>query len=577
MDAYNPTKFSIKRGAAFLLVFILALLGTAHAREAPFERLAQEALSYFTPMEGKVTSVSDGTITSDLGTESGIKEGMRLSISREGAPFVHPVTKEKLGLIESHIGRAEVIQAGPDSSRLKVLSGSPEEGDILRLSSALVRLMFYQFSDVDWNVSEEYYDTLKDTGRFELIDTAPGNASREDIIEEARRLGAEVALVLTSYKSGEDLILSQSLLWVEDGEELYADSAAIEADLLAELRIGSELFTPKKEYIIVFDVPSSTSFVEAGDIDGDGTPELLLGSRTEISFHKTDGPLDAALGGLELKGPKSEEFIWVEVYDLDGDGKDEVVVNSKRSERIMSRVYKYRNGKFTEELKGNHFLRVVDGTLYGQKYIKGDGYGGPVFRVHWGKGGADKPEVLDLPKGVNIFDFNFIETAEGERATVAFDDSGRLNLYDEKGKKIWRSPESYGEPLIRFRKKARSTVNIRADDDTTTTYSMDEWSVKDKIHVMGRSAIVVKRIPLTEKAPGLGITGSQVMSLRQAGPAFQETAMIKDISGGITDMSLVGDRAYLLVSPPLGLDAKKLLKGKNPLINKIYIYSLKGI
>lgn len=579
MNQVKPFEFLIKKATALILAVAVAfsLANTANAEEGPFENLAESTVSYFTPVEGAVTAVGEDTISSDIGTSAGIREGMRLTITRKGAPFVHPITKEKLGLTESHIGRAEVVEAGPDGSTLKVLSGEPEAGDILRLTSAAVRTLFFQSSDVDWNVSEEYYDALKDTGRFELIDTAPGIPVDETIIEQARDRGAEVALVLTSAKSPEGLVLKQRLLWVEDGATLSAESVTLSDDLLADLKLGSDLFTPKKDFIITFVVPSRTNFIASGDIDGDGAKELLLGDSNTISFHNAGGSLEDILGGLELSGPKTETFIWVDVDDLDGDEKDEIIITSLRGDRIISRVYKYDGSGFSVELESNHFLRVIDGALYGQKFARDEGYKGPVFPVEWGTSAGDgKPEALKIPQGINIYDFNVMTTKEGEKAVVAYDDAYHLNLYGEDGQWTWRSPESYGAPLLSFKKTASGTVNIRPADSNTTVYAKDEWNVKDEIHVIGRSAIAIKRIALVEQAKGMGFKNSQVIGLNWFGPVFQETPMIKDVSGNITGLAVIDEKLYLLVNPPMGFDAKKLLKGKSPVAKHIYVYSLKG-
>jgi hypothetical protein len=577
MDIHNLIR-TLTRTVFALAALCLAVVfsGTSYASENPFDQLTGKTLQFFTTMEGSVTSVSDGTVTSDLGTESGIRVGMRLNISREGAPFIHPITKEVIGQIESLVGRAEVIEADADSSVLRVLRGSPAKGDILRLTSANILAMFYQSSEVGWNVSEEYYEKLKASGRFELIDTAPGTARDEDIVAEADRLGAEVAIVLTSKRSNEDLILTQRLIWVEDGAELSSDSATIEADLLADIRLGSELFIPKKEHIIALDIPYRASHIASGDINGDGTKDLILSTSTRIGFLKASNPLEQAFGEIELKLARNETILWIDAYDLDGDKKDELIVTAKKHNRVVSRIYKYSNGAFSKELEGNHFLRVLDGELFGQKYVDGEGYGGSVFRVNWGASATEAPEVLDLPAGVNIYDFNFIETPEGERAVVAYDGGGHLNLYDAKGARLWRSAEDFGGAITTFKKKSRGVVDLRTSDDSTVSYSLNEWAVNDKIYARGKSVFVVKRTPISSKAKGLGYKKSQMIALRRVGPSFQEVSMFGDISGNVLNLASIDERIFMLVRPPMGVDTKKLLKGKYPLINKLYIYSLKG-
>jgi hypothetical protein len=88
---------------------------------------------------------------------------------------------------------------------------------------------------------------------------------------------------------------------------------------------------------------------------------------------------------------------------------------------------------------------------------------------------------------------------------------------------------------------------------------------------------VIDRIPLTGKAPGLGIKRSQIVGLRWIGPAFQENPVFKDISGNIRDIAILGDKVYILTRPSMGFDFKRLFKGKSPTINKLYVYSLKGM
>jgi len=114
-------------------------------------------------------------------------------------------------------------------------------------------------------------------------------------------------------------------------------------------------------------------------------------------------------------------------------------------------------------------------------------------------------------------------------------------------------------------------------DDTKESLSREEWMVNERIYLLGRSAVIIDRAPVQKRIPGIGIRNSQIMGLNWMENSFQEVPMFKDISGNVKDVSIIGDKIFILTRPPMGFDAKKLLKGKNPLINKLYIYSLTGV
>src|SRR3990170_4818588 len=100
---------------SIIFLGVILLSGTAYADDA-INQLKEETLSYFRPLKGEVVSVSGNVITSDLGAPSGIKKGMRFTVFREGTPFLHPVTKEPMGRVETPAGKAEVKDVGADRS-----------------------------------------------------------------------------------------------------------------------------------------------------------------------------------------------------------------------------------------------------------------------------------------------------------------------------------------------------------------------------------------------------------------------------------------------------------------------------
>ncbi|GAB4390483.1 MAG: hypothetical protein Kow0025_22840 [Thermodesulfovibrionales bacterium] len=554
---FRPLIFALIACAA------LALSRPAPAAEGPLGELAGKAASFFIPVKGTVVSVEDGLITADVGAASGLKKGMRLTVLREGMPFVHPITKERIGLTEKPVGEAEVVEAGADTSRMAIVSGEAGEGDTLRVSSAKVRALYYPSEDVGWSVSEEFYTALKDTGRFELLDAAPGS----DVFEEAERLGAEVAITLSAEGSERGTVLRQRLLRVQDRTTVSEEEAVLGEDFRRRLSAGEEFFAPRHVQFISYDMPFGALLIGSGDVDGDGAEDLAVSGGGEIMFYSVGASLRPAVGGLVIK--VKGQHLRMDVQDVDGDGKAEVLVTARDEEAINSSLYGYSAGEIRQIWSGKLYARLMEGKLYAQEVSRVGGYEGPVFELRLQDGGtASRGPSLSLPEGVDIYDFIFIgPPSEGStrRALMAYEDDGGVALYGEDGARLWRSPEDYGGTERTFKKES-PTVMVGAG----------EWSVPDRILRKGASLLTVKRVPVAGIARGLGYKSSLIMGLSATGPAVQEIPLVEDISGNVLDFAVSGDRLFVLASPLMGFDPGRILKGRSPFSTKFYIYSLKG-
>jgi hypothetical protein len=550
-----------------IVISLLIAAAPSSADGSHFKGLLDTAQNYFAPLTGAVKSVDDGIILSDINSSDGIVEGMRLSVLREGKTFVHPVTKEPLGRAEKDIGVAEVVEVSADGSRLRVLEGEALEGDILRRSSAPVQALFYQSTDVDWDVSEEYYLQLKDLERFEVLDTAPGSASDEEIAGEARRLNAEVAIVLSAeYPSGK-MTLRQRLIWANDARELSSAELSLDDEIIKNYKIGDELFSPKKNVpLLTFRIPYSTNLVAVGDVDGDGKKELALSTGNDIKFYSIGLNLNPALEGTEIDNPIAEEHIWLEIRDLDGDGKDEVVLSALNTFKAVSYVYKFSEGGFSALFKKtNVFLRVLNGGLYGQEYSRTRGYKGSVFPVSLdGTGRVDSS--MTLPKGINLYDFSPFPSPEGPEKTLAYDERGHVLLYGGEGGLLWKSGGVYSKPGKKY----------ESEKMTEMTPSR-KWSVKDRIIIRGDAALAIARKPLAKISDtALWYKGSKVVKLYWNGDSIGEATLIGNIPGKVLDYTVSDDKAFILIGTTFGIAPENILKGKSLFSTKLYIYSIKG-
>lgn len=586
----NRIRCKAKYNDGFLLIstcllsaLLVVLSGGASFAQDPMVQLKDDTLGYFKPLKGKITSVIGKTITSDLGVKSGIRKGMRLIVFREGTPFLHPVTKEPMGKVETPAGKAEVREVNENGSVLEVVKGDARVDDIVRISEMKIRVLFFQDKSADWNLADSYYGLLKESGRFDIVDTPLDSGDDAKITAEAKRLQADVALVLTEKDTEKEVLLMQKLLWVEDSSRFAESEVRINTSYVKGLKSVRSVTAPASsgaDALLYFDLPYSGRLVTAGDFRGDGNQELVVATSGALEVYS----LSASLQNLyEVKGSSGDDFLWVDAIDVNGDGRDELVVTSLRGRsvdtttdstvptvrdegRLVSYIYGLKGSEFELLWKGNMFLRVLSPFgLIAQKYEDGGGYAGPVFRVAYQEDKLVAGDPISLPNGVNIYDFVILDGPDGAKYTLAYDDSGYLNLFNDTGLRVWQSKESYGGFPVSFKKTA-----------PTTMFGRGEWSIKDRLYVRNRESFAVKRIPLANVAKGLGYKSSEIKSLWWTGFSMEENTLIEGISGGIIDYAFYADKLIILSKPLFGLKLKNILKGESPLGSMMYVYSVKG-
>ncbi|HWR59443.1 MAG TPA: FG-GAP-like repeat-containing protein [Thermodesulfovibrionales bacterium] len=561
---------------------LLASRGILFAQD-PVLQLKEETLSYFKPLKGKIVSVAGNTVVSDLGVKSGLKKGMRLTIFREGTPFRHPVTKEPMGKVETPSGKAEVKDVNEQGSTLDVLKGDAKVDDVVRISEMKIRVLFYQDKSANWDLADSYYQLLKESGRFDIVDSPLDSADDGKIIAEARKHRTDAALLLTEKDSDKEVILKQKILWVDDSSKLAESEARVSSVYVKGLRSARSVTAPASsagDAILSFDLPFSGRLVTAGDFKGDGNQELVIGTSRSLQVYSMGSSLQSL---YEVKGSAGDDFLWVDAMDVNGDGRDEIIVTSLRGRSVdtvgdsavpavkaegglVSFIYGLKGSEFVLLWKADMFLRAVPSLgLIAQKYDEGGGFEGPVFRIGYRSGEFKTGETIRLPKGVNIYDFVLVEGPEGVKNTLAYDDSGYLNLYNDNGLRVWQSKESYGGFPVSFKKTA-----------PTIMVEKGEWSIKDRLYIRNRESFAVKRTPLANVAKGLGYKSSDIKALWWTGFSMEENTVIEGISGGIVDYVFYADKLIVISKPLFGLKPQNILKGESPLGSMLYVYSVKG-
>lgn len=553
----------MKKRVLFVFAYLAVMSSLAFGADDPLIRLANETLEFFKPASGKIVSVEGSTITAEMNTKEGLKVGMRLNILKEGEPFRHPITNEILGRVESLAGKAEVRSIQGDQMTGAIVDGTARVGDKLRLSETKVKMVFIQDKSVDWYLGDDLYRKLKATGRVEMTDTALETSDIVKAVEEAKKLNAEVAVVLTAKEADKGTLLREQAFWAVDGSKFYDAEIKVDIAFTKELKLGGEFFGGMSgEALFKYDLPFGARFVVTGDFDGDGQQEIGLSTGTEVRTYMPGIDLKPL---WELKGPASDGHLWLDTLDLNRNGRDELIITSMRYGEVYSTMYELAGTDFKKLWEGKFFLRKSGAGLIGQRYSQDEGFEGDVFAVIWDGITYKAGEKLKLPKGVNIYDFVNLEGPAKEQYVLAYDEKGFLSVYDEKGIRIWRSASSVGVFYTTFKRKSPASY-----------IQETEWSIKDRLSVRNKDVMVIQKIPLLEMAKGIGFKKSLIKIYWWTGYSMEESVLIDDVPGTLLDYALVGNKIVVLSSPILGVKFDNVLKGENPLGTLMHIYSARG-
>jgi hypothetical protein len=135
------------------------MVSFAFAEEDPITRLKDDTLKFFKPVTGSITSVEGDKVEMDIGRKNDMMPGMRLNILSEGEPFIHPVTGEKLGRVESMTGKVEIKDAQEQTASGVIVEGKAKAGDKVRISGTKVKVLFCQDKKIDWYLRTNFIET----------------------------------------------------------------------------------------------------------------------------------------------------------------------------------------------------------------------------------------------------------------------------------------------------------------------------------------------------------------------------------------------------------------------------------
>ncbi len=537
----------------------------------PFAPALDKALEYFTPLVGNVLSVQGDVIEVSLEEGNTALEGMRMGLFRKGEPFLHPVTKQVIVQGEISIGVAEVTAAGLGTATLRLIEGEVAAGDVARITSGRIRALFYQHESVDWDAAEEYFFWLKDSGRFAIAETPPGNASAEEIAEIARGWDTTVAVVIRSVGTPAEPRLQQTLMWVNDSKVFAIEETLIKAEELTTLKLGKEYFAPdRNKPTIVFKVPFTATLIASGDIDGNGEQEILLADGSTIHFMSSGASLVPAFESRDevvLKGKIGQVPVWIETADLDHDGADEVLLTALRGSLAMSFIYDLRDGKFTELWAGQGFIRAIGKTVYIQPADPSGGFLGSPSPLDWQGGAlAGALKHIPLPDGMNIYNLAILKEKGQPIRFATFNSKGHLAILSDSGQELWASQDPY------------SPFNRRYSRETIAEMDEEEsWDLNDRLLGIGEGIYTFRRIShkTNVTVKGLGHSKTLFVGIFPSSEGIRENILIKDMRASSIDFTIAGNKLYVLAESFIP-NPMNIFRGKKIFSSKLTVYLLGG-
>ncbi len=537
----------------------------------PVLTVRDSVLSYFYPVNGVISEIKENRVVVRLQGDKKFTRGVRFSVFREGRPFYHPVTKEPIGKYEEFIGKVEIDEAGEGMYICSIVSGRPEINDIVRITSSPVKIAFFQDKKADWSISEAFYNSLKDSGRFNFIESYTKTYDPKELSKTARDSGAEAALLLSTPVKDKNLFLNVRLFWSEDSEEFSAIEKMVDAGRVKELTSEDKFVSvisggglPWGSYEL-----AGGKFIAMGDVDGTGERELVVsdGHTIRIYNYKKE-PREV----WSLKSNPQEEHLSVDVLDLNNNGRAEIFVTSLRNDSIInSFVLEYDPLEGYKKIvdKLPYALRVEGNTLLMQEFTTNKTFTGPVYKGIWKDGRYQTEKPFQLHDGIDIYGFTYVDWRNsGHPNLLAFDNNGFLNLYSGN-KLIWRSKNSYGRFDLSFEKKTYSVENPE-----------QKWFVKRRLITVnterGQEVLAIRKVPYLSNVPGLGYTKAEAYSLWWEGNIMDETLILSGIKGTVTDYLVDGDKLFILARTDLFMVLKKTLSGDFERGSILYYYNLKG-
>lgn len=210
---------------------------------------------------------------------------------------------------------------------------------------------------------------------------------------------------------------------------------------------GSFALRGNRNFIKTQDVDMELRGFAVGDVDGDGTTELILADKSEVRIFRRDGTRLNLFSMIKML--VRYQIHSVNAADLNGNGRAEIYISASDSATPGSRAVEWDGTGFVDLFtEARWYIKPLD--VPGTGLVLAGQAPGPttvepgIYILGNDNGTLRKTQRLPVPGGVNLFHFAFADLeGKGRHDIVALDDSFNLRVI-RNGSTLWKSEERYG-------------------------------------------------------------------------------------------------------------------------------------
>ena len=292
--------------------------------------------------------------------------------------------------------------------------------------------------------------------------------------------------------------------------------------------------------------------MSVADVDGDGKNEIIVITPGAVIVYRLEQNQMREIARFDEGA--GNDFRWLDVADMNGDGAPEFYLASYRSGELFSMVLQFKGGKFTPLIRNDRTFyrllrvrrpgkgaKIADSEAYvllGQKEGLDKPFEGAIHSYRWSGGKLTQAGPYALPPDLTIMGFGLWDiNKDGALDVIEVGEDDRLKVLSRNGEEIYVSSETYGAPVYKFFSQA-GAERTEDQSDEPDLLIRSRVLVEDVDRDGVDEVLVIRNQYAAAIAPGLGVSGGQIVSLAWDGAGLYESWRSRKLSSGVVDFAL---------------------------------------